>query len=52
MRTPEQILFRYLTQIDIIPLTGTSSGAHMREDVDIFDFELTTAEIESLSGLC
>lgn len=51
-RTPEQILFRYLTQVDVIPLTGTSNGAHMREDVDIFDFELTTPEVDSLRGLC
>ena len=51
LRTPAQILFRYLTQIDIVPLTGTTSAAHMREDLEIFDFELTPAECDRLSSL-
>jgi diketogulonate reductase-like aldo/keto reductase len=43
-RTPEQVLFRYVTQIGIVPLTGTRSTAHMQEDLTIFDFELDAAE--------
>jgi diketogulonate reductase-like aldo/keto reductase len=43
-RTPPQILFRYLTQSGVVPLTGTRSEKHMREDLSIFDFELTVAE--------
>jgi diketogulonate reductase-like aldo/keto reductase len=43
-RTPAQILFRYLTQIGIVPLTGTSSEIHMRDDLGIFDFTLSNAE--------
>jgi diketogulonate reductase-like aldo/keto reductase len=43
-RTPAQILFRYLTQIGIVPLTGTKSETHMRDDLAIFDFELGHAE--------
>jgi len=50
-RTPAQVFFRYLTQIDIIPLTGTTSEAHMREDLAIFDFELTKNECEAVSAL-
>ena len=50
-RTAPQILFRYLTQIDAAPLTGTSSEQHMREDLAIFEFQLTTAEIDSLNTL-
>jgi diketogulonate reductase-like aldo/keto reductase len=42
--TPAQVLFRYLTQIDVVPLTGTTSQEHMREDLAIFDFTLTDAE--------
>jgi diketogulonate reductase-like aldo/keto reductase len=49
--TPAQILFRYLTQNDIVPLTGTSSVAHMREDLAIFEFRLTDAELETVSSL-
>ncbi|HTB86662.1 MAG TPA: aldo/keto reductase [Steroidobacteraceae bacterium] len=43
-RTPAQILFRYLTQIGVVPLTGTKSEAHMRDDLNIFDFKLSDAE--------
>jgi diketogulonate reductase-like aldo/keto reductase len=50
-RTPAQILFRYLTQNGIVPLTGTTSVTHMREDLQIFDFELTSGELESVSSL-
>ena len=50
-RTPAQILFRYLTQVGVVPLTGTRSEAHMREDLSIFDFEMTLAERDAVSGL-
>jgi diketogulonate reductase-like aldo/keto reductase len=50
-RTPAQILYRYLTQIDIVPLTGTTSAAHMREDLEIFEFELCVAERAAISAL-
>jgi diketogulonate reductase-like aldo/keto reductase len=50
-RTPAQIFFRYLTQSGVVPLTGTRSEAHMREDLAVFDFELTDAERETVDEL-
>jgi diketogulonate reductase-like aldo/keto reductase len=50
-RTPAQILFRYLTQNDIVPLTGTRSETHMREDLAIFEFELADTEREAMDAL-
>jgi diketogulonate reductase-like aldo/keto reductase len=50
-RTAAQILFRYLTQIDVTPLTGTRTVAHMREALAIFQFELTEPERAQLSAL-
>jgi diketogulonate reductase-like aldo/keto reductase len=47
-RTPAQILFRYLTQVGVVPLTGTRSEAHMREDLAIFEFELNRRECSSI----
>ena len=47
-RTPAQILFRYLTQTGVVPLTGTRSETHMREDLSIVEFELTDAERRSM----
>ena len=50
-RTPAQILFRYLTQSGIVPLTGTTSLDHMREDLAIFDFSLGTDELAAIGSL-
>jgi len=50
-RTAPQILFRYLSQIGVVPLTGTKSETHMREDLAIFDFELTNAERGAINEL-
>jgi diketogulonate reductase-like aldo/keto reductase len=50
-RSAAQIFFRYLSQIDIIPLTGTTSESHMREDLAIFDFELTADECDAVERL-
>jgi len=47
-RTPAQILFRYLTQIGVTPLTGTQSDVHMREDLGIFDFQLSNEELRAI----
>ena len=50
-RSPAQILFRYLTQIEVVPLSGTKSPSHMREDLEIFEFELTKDELVALAAL-
>lgn len=50
-RSVAQIFFRYLSQIDIIPLTGTTSQNHMEEDLAIFDFELTAEECGAVERL-
>jgi diketogulonate reductase-like aldo/keto reductase len=39
-RTPAQILFRCLASEGIVPLIGTTSEQHMREDLAIFEFDL------------
>lgn len=50
-RTPAQVLFRYLTQVGVVPLTGTRSETHMREDLAIFDFSLTDPELPQMTAL-
>jgi diketogulonate reductase-like aldo/keto reductase len=50
-RTPAQILFRYLTQLGIVPLTGTRSAVHMRQDLAIFDFELSPQERAAIDSV-
>jgi len=48
-RTPAQILFRYLTHEGVVPLTGTQSEEHMREDLAIFEFELSHDERDAIA---
>ena len=50
-RTPAQILFRYLNQSGVTPLTGTTSQNHMREDLSILDFEISSIELENITTL-
>jgi diketogulonate reductase-like aldo/keto reductase len=50
-RSVAQILFRYLTQREVVPLTGTRSEQHMREDLAILEFELTPPELETIDRL-
>jgi len=50
-RTPAQILFRYLTQTGVVPLTGTRSEAHMRDDLAVFDFALAERERGAVDAL-
>lgn len=50
-KTPAQLFFRYLTQLGIVPLTGTKSKQHMQEDLSIFDFELAADDITKVSAL-
>ena len=50
-KTTAQIFFRFLTQIGITPLTGTTSMQHMQEDLSIFDFSLSPQEIKKIEEL-
>jgi len=50
-KTEAQIFFRYLSQSGIVPLTGTSSEKHMKEDLGIFDFELSPEDLKNVSLL-
>ena len=50
-KTQAQIFFRYLSQSGIVPLTGTCSEQHMKEDLSIFDFELSSDDLKNVSRL-
>ena len=47
-RTHAQVFFRFLSQTGIVPLTGTRSERHMREDLAIFDFELSADDVNAI----
>jgi diketogulonate reductase-like aldo/keto reductase len=50
-KSAAQIFFRYLSQNGIVPLSGTCSEQHMKEDIEIFDFELSSAELNEVNLL-
>jgi len=50
-RTTSQIIFRFALDIGMIPLTGTTDPAHMKADLEVFDFHLEPEEIERIEQL-
>ncbi len=50
---PQQVIFRFAMQAGMVPLTGTTSEQHMREDLSVYEIELSADEvglIESIAG--
>ena len=35
----------------MVPLTGTTDAAHMRADLEVFEFRLEPEEVERIEGL-
>lgn len=49
--TPQQVIFRFSIQIGILPLTGTTDPAHMREDLAAVRLKLSTDDVASIFEL-
>jgi len=47
-RTVPQVIFRFALQMGMTALTGTTSAAHMTEDLSIYAFELQPDEVRAL----
>lgn len=50
-RTVSQIVFRFALDVGMLPLTGTTDADHMRLDLDVFDFHLEPAELQTIEQL-
>jgi diketogulonate reductase-like aldo/keto reductase len=50
-RSPAQVIFRFALDVGMVPVTGTTDPAHMREDLEVFDFRLEPGAIERIEGL-
>ena len=50
-KTPAQILLRFLTQKGIAVIPRSTQPAHIRENLALFDFALTSEEMAQLSAL-
>ena len=47
-KTAEQLIYRFATQLGVVPLTGTTNGAHMREALDVLGFTLPEEDMKIL----
>lgn len=50
-KSPAQILIRWSIQLGNLVIPRAASPEHMAENLDVFDFELTAAEMEAINGL-
>lgn len=50
-KTIAQVFYKFLNQINITPLNGTTSKTHMTQDLDISDFELEEKEVDLIKNL-
>lgn len=50
-RSVSQLVFRFALDVGMLPLTGTTSAEHMRQDVEVFDFQLDPEEVEHIEKL-
>lgn len=50
-KTPAQVVFRFALQSGMLPLTGTTDGAHMREDLAALDFELSADDVAAIERI-
>ena len=50
-RTPAQVVFRFALDVGMIPLTGTTSTDHMRDDLAVLDFQLAQEDVAVIERL-
>jgi diketogulonate reductase-like aldo/keto reductase len=50
-RSISQIIFRFALHAGMLVLTGTTSPAHMRADLDVFDFDLEPLEVDLIENV-
>src|SRR6185437_5037912 len=50
-KSAAQVSLRYLIQHDCIPIPRTATPAHMKENLEVFDFKLSDAEMADLKKL-
>jgi diketogulonate reductase-like aldo/keto reductase len=49
--TPAQIIFSFARSVGILPLTGTSSAEHMREDLESRNLALPAEAVQAIECL-
>jgi diketogulonate reductase-like aldo/keto reductase len=49
--TPAQVVFRFASQVGMLPLTGTTDPNHMREDLASHEFELSKDDLRLVEDI-
>lgn len=50
-KSPAQVILRWNLQKGVVVIPGSSNPEHIRENTELFDFELTEEEMERIGGL-
>lgn len=50
-RSVAQVVFRFVLEIGMIALTGTTNAEHMRADLEVFGFRLEAGEVDQIERL-
>jgi diketogulonate reductase-like aldo/keto reductase len=50
-KTRNQVIFRFALDVGMLPLTGTKSAEHMRQDLEVFSFKLDRKEVERIDHI-
>jgi diketogulonate reductase-like aldo/keto reductase len=50
-KSAAQVSLRYLVQMGLVPVPRTANPEHLRENLDVFDFKLSDAEMAELKKL-
>jgi 2,5-diketo-D-gluconate reductase A len=50
-KTPAQVVLRWHVQLGLIPIPKTSKPHRLDENIDVFDFELSSEEMDDISAL-
>lgn len=50
-RSSAQVILRWLMQLGIVAIPKAASAEHRRENIDIFDFELSDAQMQTIGEL-
>lgn len=50
-KSPAQIILRWHLQVGNIAIPGSSNPAHIKENIEIFDFNLTDEDMRKMEGL-
>jgi 2,5-diketo-D-gluconate reductase A len=50
-KTPAQIVLRWHIQLGLVPIPKTSKTERLAENIDVFDFELSSEEMDRIIAL-